>query len=128
MPYSIGEFSAQTGLSIHTLRYYELEGLLQPARTPSNHRCYTEADLAWVAFLLRLKATGMPIQEIRHYARLRQAGDATAAERLALLTAHRQTLEARISQLQTHRDRLDEKIAWYRQLVDQQNKNDGAAP
>ena len=66
MEYSIGEFSRKTGLGIHTLRYYEHEGLLLPERTAANRRRYSERDVEWVAFLLRLKETGMPIREVLH--------------------------------------------------------------
>lgn len=117
MYYSIGAFAALTGLSVHTLRYYEQEHLLEPERSASNRRRYTDRDLAWVAFLKRLKATGMPIKEIQRYAAFRQAGASTVPERLNLLVAHCRALDAQIAQLQEHRDRLDEKIDFYRQLI-----------
>lgn len=65
MDYSIGEFSKATGLGIHTLRYYEHENLIIPLRNSSNRRRYSEKDIAWIAFIKRLKATGMPIKEIK---------------------------------------------------------------
>lgn len=129
MRYSIGDFSALTGLGIHTLRYYEKEHLITPARDSNNRRRYTEKDLSWALFLKRLKATNMPIKKIQRYAALRRAGDTTAAERMDLLLAHRQALEEQISTLQNHRDRLDEKIAFYRQLIQaSQNAQNGTAP
>ena len=74
MDYSIGEFSKVTGLGIHTLRYYEHENLIIPLRNASNRRRYSEKDIAWIAFIKRLKATGMPIKEIKKYAVLRAKG------------------------------------------------------
>ena len=71
MDYSIGEFSKVTGLGIHTLRYYEHENLIIPLRNANNRRRYSEKDIAWIAFIKRLKATGMPIKEIKKYAALR---------------------------------------------------------
>ena len=71
MEYSIGEFSKLTGLGIHTLRYYEQEGLIAPERNSGNRRCYSDKNLTWIAFIKRLKDTGMPIKEIKHYAELR---------------------------------------------------------
>lgn len=70
MEYSIGDFSKLTGLGIHTLRYYEHEGLIAPERNSGNRRCYSDKDLAWTYFIKRLKDTGMPIKEIKHYAKL----------------------------------------------------------
>ena len=71
MEYSIGDFSRLTGLGIHTLRYYEHEGLITPERNSGNRRCYSDKDLTWIEFIKRLKDTGMPIKEIKHYAELR---------------------------------------------------------
>lgn len=117
MDYSIGEFSKATGLGIHTLRYYEHEKLIIPLRNSSNRRRYSEKDIAWIAFIKRLKATGMPIKEIKKYAALRANGDATLSERMEMLMQHRQSLNERIRQLQEHEAMLDEKIAFYRQEI-----------
>ena len=118
MDYSIGEFSKATGLGIHTLRYYEHENLIIPLRNSSNRRRYSEKDIAWIAFIKRLKATGMPIKEIKKYAALRANGDATLSERMEMLMQHRQSLDERIRQLQEHEAMLDEKIAFYRQEIE----------
>ena len=118
MDYSIGEFSKVTGLGIHTLRYYEHESLIIPLRNSSNRRRYSEKDIAWIAFIKRLKATGMPIKEIKKYAALRAKGEATLSERMEMLVQHRQSLNEQIRQLQEHEAMLDEKIAFYRQEIE----------
>ena len=118
MDYSIGEFSKVTGLGIHTLRYYEHESLIIPLRNASNRRRYSEKDIVWIAFIKRLKATGMPIKEIKRYAVLRAEGDATLTERMEMLIQHRQSLKDQIRQLQEHEAKLDEKIAFYQQKIE----------
>ena len=118
MDYSIGEFSKVTGLGIHTLRYYEHESLIIPLRNSSNRRRYSEKDIAWIAFIKRLKETGMPIKEIKKYAVLRAKGDVTLSERMEMLIQHRQSLNEQISRLQEHEAMLDEKIAFYRQEIE----------
>jgi DNA-binding transcriptional MerR regulator len=118
LDYSIGEFSKVTGLGIHTLRYYEHENLIIPLRNASNRRRYSEKDIAWIAFIKRLKATGMPIKEIKKYAVLRAKGDVTLSERMEMLIQHRQSLNEQISRLQEHEAMLDEKIAFYRQEIE----------
>ena len=118
LEYSIGEFSKLTNLGIHTLRYYEHEGLIMPGRNSSNRRCYSDNDLAWIEFIKRLKDTGMPIKEIQHYAKLRAVGTSTLQERLDMLTAHREALNAQIRQLQEHMTKLDDKIDFYRQEIE----------
>lgn len=110
----IGEMSARTGVSAHTLRYYERVGLLQVvARDSGGRRRYSEADVAWVWFLLRLRQTDMPIAQMQHYAQLRRQGEGTMRQRLELLRAHGQELAARIEQLQEHQRALAAKIAFY---------------
>lgn len=123
MDYSIGEFSKVTGLGIHTLRYYEHENLIIPLRNASNRRRYSEKDIAWIAFIKRLKATGMPIKEIKKYAVLRAKGDVTLSERMEMLIQHRQSLNEQIRQLQEHEAMLDEKIAFYRQEIEGHREN-----
>ena len=121
MAYSIGDFSKLTGLGIHTLRYYEHEGLIAPERNSGNRRCYSDKDLTWIYFIKRLKDTGMPIKEIKHYAELRAEGDSTFSERMEMLVQHRQTLHEQIAQLQEHKIRLDEKIEFYRNEIERVN-------
>lgn len=117
MEYSIGEFSRLTSLGIHTLRYYEQEGLIAPERNSGNRRRYSDRDIAWISFIKRLKDTGMPIKEIKRYAQLRAEGNPTLQARLEILVQHRQALNEQIMQLQEHRDRLDEKIDFYRNEI-----------
>lgn len=73
---TIQEVAERTALSPHTLRYYERVGLLEaPDRAASGHRRYGEGDLEWLTLLKRLRATGMPIREMRRYAELVRQGD-----------------------------------------------------
>ncbi|MBD0414445.1 MerR family transcriptional regulator [Oryzicola mucosus] len=110
----IGELAQRSGLSAYTIRYYERIGLLPYAdRDASRQRDYDASILTWIAFLGRLKATGMPIQEMLRYAMLRQQGPQTNAERMALLKAHRQGVAAQIAELQASLLVLDTKIAGY---------------
>ncbi len=113
-PLTIAEVAASSGLSAHTLRYYERIGLLDPvARVHGGQRRYDADDLAWLAFLQRLRATGMPIRDMQRFADLRRQGDATIAERRALLEAHRDEILARIGELQHDLRTVTEKITHY---------------
>lgn len=113
MEYSIGEFSKLTGLSIHTLRYYEYEQLIVPIRNKNNIRRYSDKDIAWIDFIKRLKDTGMPIKKIKEYAKLRSKGDITLSKRMEMLIQHYGFLEKQISILQEHKEKLDQKIKYY---------------
>jgi 4-carboxymuconolactone decarboxylase len=98
---TIAEVAAFSGLSAHTLRYYERIGLLDPVnRVHGGQRRYSADDLASLAFLQRLRATGMPIRDMQRFVELRRQGDATFAARRALLEAHRDEVLERIAELQ----------------------------
>lgn len=117
MTYSIAQAAANTGLSIDTLRYYERIGLVEPpARDTGGRRTYSDADLAWLHFLTRLRTTGMPIRMMREYAQLRQRGTATAARRRQILIEHRAEVRDRVTELQSCLDMLDHKIENYEQI------------
>src|SRR5438045_8548348 len=84
---SIGQVAERTGLSVHTLRFYEREGILaHPVRRGSNgHRVYNDEDLEWLDICSSLRATGMPLDGIRRYAELIREGPGTERERLQML-------------------------------------------
>lgn len=117
MDYSIGKFSKLIGISTFTLRYYEKEELIIPKRRENDRRFYTEADIKWVEFIKRLKDTGMPIKEIKKYAKLRAMGKTTMNERMDMLTNHRVILKGEIEKLQEHLIKLDEKIEFYKNEI-----------
>ncbi len=113
---SIQQFAARTGLSTDTLRYYEKIGLLRHVtRDASGHRVYGSSDLEWVGFVLRLKETGMSLDDIIRYADLRERGGSTLAARQALLEAHAAKLQERLQRDREHLDALQTKIELYRQ-------------
>ena len=110
----IKEFSAQTGLSADTLRYYEKEGLLLPERDGNGYRVYGARDAEWTGFILRLKDMGVPLAQIKEYARLRHLGDETVPERYRILQEHQAALERKRQELDAHWAFLERKLAWYR--------------
>ena len=112
---TVAQMSAATGITAHTLRYYERAELIRPvARNSGNQRRYSESDVEWVKFLLRLRETGMPIAQMREYAALRERGAATTEPRLRLLEAHQAGLREQIARLHAHEKALTDKIATYR--------------
>ncbi|WP_346353755.1 MerR family transcriptional regulator [Azotosporobacter soli] len=118
MHYTIGQFAALTQLSSYTLRYYEKEELLQVGRDAVGRRRYTDADIAWLQFIKRLKETGMSIHNIRSYARLRYQGDATLAERLTLLEQHKLSVVEEKLKWEQNLVKLEEKISLYKKMID----------
>ncbi|MCG8349727.1 MAG: MerR family transcriptional regulator [Chloroflexales bacterium] len=114
---TIQQVATLTGLSVHTLRYYERIGLLHPVgRAANSHRRYATADVEWLQFLTRLRATGMSIRLMQQYADLRRQGDATLHERRQLLEIHQREVQARIDELQRSMSVIIKKINHYKEL------------
>jgi DNA-binding transcriptional MerR regulator len=113
--FSIADAAERAGLTTHALRYYERDGLMLRTveRSASGHRRYTEHDLQWITLITRLRATGMPIREIRAYAALCREGEGNEMERLALLEAHRQRVLDKLSEVTEHLGAIDRKIGIY---------------
>ena len=116
--FPIGELARLSGLSTHTIRYYESVGVPKPiARAANGHRRYQAEDVLWFEFVLRLKLTGMPLAQIKQYAALRVRGESTLEPRLAMLERHRERLVAKLTELAASADALDAKIRSYRRLL-----------
>jgi DNA-binding transcriptional MerR regulator len=115
---SISEAAERSGLSAHTLRYWERAGLLEPvSRNGSGHRRYAGEDLERIKFLTKLRATGMPIRQVRRYAELLNGGDDTSEARLALLEEHREAVRAHLEETAGHLDLIEWKIDFYRERL-----------
>ncbi|NUG39013.1 MerR family transcriptional regulator [Lactobacillus mellis] len=119
--YKIGEISKITNLTIDTLRYYEKEGLIKPARDQNNIRMYSDSDIRWIQFIKKLKQTGMPLKNIKEYSNLRDQGDSTINERLSLLYEQKQRLEQNSKQLEEHILFLNNKIDIYKAKIKNQH-------
>ncbi|WP_329050310.1 MerR family transcriptional regulator [Amycolatopsis sp. NBC_01488] len=113
---TIAEAARRSGVSAHTLRYYERAGLVvtRVDRTSGGRRRYRRLDLEWIKICTKLRATGMPIKVIRRYAELVSAGRGNEPERLELLEAHRDDVLARLAELQENLRLIDRKIGVYR--------------
>lgn len=113
---TIQQAAAATGLTAHTLRYYERIGLLDPvARQDNQHRLYREEDILWIGFLLKLRMTGLPVRDMLRYAELRRLGNTqeSVSARKALLQQHTHTVAKTLAELQSNLSILHLKIAMY---------------
>ena len=115
---TISDAARASGLSAHTLRYYERAGLLEPVgRAASGHRRFGEEDLARIQFLIKLRATGMPIRQVRAYAQLMRKGDATDEARLRMLEEHRVAVREQLAETERNLALIERKIGIYRDKV-----------
>ncbi len=108
----IAEAATRSGLSIDTIRFYERAGLLPIVeRGPDGHRRFSAEALRWLVLFERLRSTGMPMREMKRYADLAAGGEATMAERLAILEAHLVRIAAQDARIRACRDLIERKIA-----------------
>jgi DNA-binding transcriptional MerR regulator len=122
---SIGDVAQRTGLSVHALRFYEREGLMlsqHVARGTGGHRRYTPMDVKWLGLCIKLRASGMPLAEIRRYAELVREGPGNEQERLELLREQQARVEHQLAELQECLRIITRKVGIY-----EQHLADGAA-
>ena len=112
--YTIQQVCEKTGLSAHTLRYYEKEGLLTGIRrSQGGFRQYTDEDLEGLGLICCLKNTGMSLQEISQFVTLTHQGDYTLRERVELLRRHRENVLQRLEEMQQYLDKVTWKINFF---------------
>ena len=112
-PLSVAEAARLLGLSPHTLRYYEQEGLVRPARNASGYREYSAAHLRRLIFLTRMRVSGMAMADLRRYVTLADQGPATEPERREMMLAHRDQIRRRLRELTLALEATEYKIATY---------------
>jgi DNA-binding transcriptional MerR regulator len=110
---TIAEAAELTGLTAHTLRYYERIGLVDVRRDAAGYRSYDRRAMARIVFISRLRASGMPIGTLSHYLALVLEGDHTAPQRLALMQEHRAKIHRQLRDLQLALAVTDYKIDVY---------------
>ncbi|MFJ6855193.1 MerR family transcriptional regulator [Streptomyces sp. NPDC091271] len=112
----IGEVAARTELSLRTIRHYEDSGLVAPsARSRGGFRLYTEADVARLMVIRRMKPLGFTLDEMRGLldvvTRLDEDGELTAGERSELLErvrAYERTASEQVAKLRVQLARAEE--------------------
>ena len=117
---TIQEMARQSGLSEHTLRYYERIGLLTPIPRDqsSGHRRYPADTVSVIESLSCLRGTGMPLEDIRVYLRLRQQGSLGATEQKELFAAHLTVVTEEMAQMKIRMEYLAGKVAYWQAVED----------
>ena len=112
-PFGIAEVSDLTGVSAHTLRYYERAGLAEVGRDESGYRSYDRESIGRIIFIARLRLSDMPIRDIARYLALVEDGEHSVPERRQLLEDHRESIRRQLADLQAALAVVDYKIATY---------------
>jgi len=112
--YRIGKLAASSGRSIHTIRWYESQGLIPGVtRDAGGRRVYSDLHLNWLELMDRLRFTGMSIAEMRKYTALVRQGRSTLRERQELLRLHRVRIQKTIAAWHDALQLIESKIDFY---------------
>lgn len=119
MKYTIGETAEKMGITASTIRYYEKEGLLPNIKRDKNGiRFFTENDLQSLKIIECLKATGMPIKDIRKFIDLCAEGDNSLQERYALFLDRKAAVQNQIEELKKIEKVIDFKCWYYQTAIE----------
>ena len=108
---SVGQVAERSGVAVSTLHFYEARGLIASRRSAGNQRRYARDVLRRIAVIRVAQRVGMPLEDIREaLAGLPDARTPTRADWTRLSAGWRRALDARIEQLISLRDQLDDCI------------------
>lgn len=113
MPKSVAEAARLVGLSTHTLRYYEQEGLVRPARNASGYREYSAFNLRRLVFLTRMRLSGMTMTDLKRYILLVEQGPSTIPERRRIMLDQQDRITRQIRELGLALETTEYKIRVY---------------
>ena len=105
--FGITELCREFGVTLRALRFYEDKGLLAPRRV-SGARVYTRSDRARLTLILRAKAIGSPLAEIKHYLDLYGDHGEGRTQQLNYVIAR---TDMAITALEQKRAQIDETLA-----------------
>lgn len=105
--FGITELCREFGITLRTIRFYEDKGLLAPRRV-NGARVYTRRDRARLALILRSKAIGASLSEIKHYLDLYGAHGEGRVQQLKYVV---QRTGAAIAELEQKRAHIDATLA-----------------
>ena len=110
--YGIGQLCEEFGISPRALRFYEDKGLLGPRRV-NGTRVYTRRDRARLKLILRSKAIGASLAEIKHYLELYGAQGEGRVKQLRWVLAR---TDETIRELEQRRAHIDATLAELRTI------------
>ncbi|MDN3451506.1 MerR family transcriptional regulator [Planococcus sp. APC 3906] len=117
--YSISEVAKELNLSVYTLRYYDKEGLMPfIERTESGTRLFKDSDIAALKIIECLKATGMPIKEIKHFIDWCTDGDSTLQNRFDMFMERKAIVNAQMEELKKTMEIIEHKCLYYQTALE----------
>lgn len=118
MEYTVSQAAEKFGMTAHTLRFYDKEGLLPFVdRGAGGRRIFKDSDIGWLRIIECLKETGMPIRQIRDYLDLCMKGDKTLKTRLEIMREHKKTMQAKLAEIKRYMKVIDYKLWYYETAI-----------
>ena len=105
--FGITELCREFGITLRTIRFYEDKALLKPRRV-NGTRVYTRRDRARLALILRSKAIGASLAEIKHYLDLYGAHGEGRAQQMKFVLDR---TDSAITELETKRTHIEATLA-----------------
>lgn len=122
--YTVKEVAQMMKISVHTIRYYDNEGLIPfVSRTQSNIRMFSEYDLSWIRTVHCLRATNLSINDIKKYIDLCLKGNKTIPQRAKIIFNQEKNLKEHLKQLQEQMKVLQIKKKYYTDLLNNKSKD-----
>lgn len=116
--YTVKEVADILGVSVHTVRYYDDQGLIPGTKRDSyNQRIFDDMELEWLFVSISLRDTGLPLKEIKRYIELYQQGDSTLQQRFEIMSKQREKTLEEIENLRLRIKVLDRKVDHYAKLL-----------
>ncbi len=115
--FSSKEVAAETGMSVHTLRYYEQLGLIQGIQRDVNgYRLYTESDIKWFQVIGHFRDMGLPIKEMQTFQSMPKNSPGSATARREFMEEYRIKVIEQLEELQSTLQKVDRKIDFFKNL------------
>ena len=116
--YTVKEVADILGVSVHTVRYYDDQGLIPGTKRDSyNQRIFDDMELEWLFVSISLRDTGLPLKEIKRYIELYQQGDSTLQQRFDIMSKQRAKVLEEMENLKLRIKVLDRKVDHYAKLL-----------
>lgn len=124
MSYTIKDVAEVMDISAHTLRFYDDQGLFPFVhRNKNNVRQFSDKDLEWVYVVQCLRATGLPVEQVKHYINMCIEGDATTEKRYNLMLQQREVMREELSKMEKQLQMLDYKTEYYHNILVHEQKD-----
>ena len=118
MTYTISQAAKKTGISAHTLRYYDKEGILPFIdKNAAGVRIFKDSDFEFLYIINILKSTGMTLKRIKQYIEWCMAGDSMLEKRLEVVRKHKEDIEKQMEDLRKSKEAMDYKIWYYETAI-----------